>query len=125
MTRRLVTTIITRTLLVIGALLCLVFGYWIIQIALAPVTVPPPPPARKNVTFDARLDVSKNAQFTELKTIGPIDVDVPQTGRDNPFVPAGQPSIQGAPTQPPTVTSTAGIRGATSTQAAAPTSTTP
>ncbi len=122
MNQRLLTTIISRVLLVIGAGLCLVFGYWIIQMSLSPVSVPPPPPARKNVTFDARLDISKNDTFTQLHSIGPLEVDVPPTGRENPFAPAVAPVVVTAPVA--IIATSTPVTNATST-IASPTSTIP
>lgn len=97
--------------------MCLIFGYWIVQMTLAPVAVPPSAPARKNVTFDARLDISKNATFTQLKSIGPMEVDVPPTGRDNPFAPVtAQVAATGEAPVVTTSTATSTLAAPSSTQ---------
>jgi hypothetical protein len=83
-------TLFSRILLIVGGLLAVLSVYWLVQVSLAPVSVPPAPGARGVIRFDPKLDVSKNELFFRLRSLGPQDVSIPSLGRANPFLPIVQ-----------------------------------
>lgn len=107
--------VISRSLIVAAACAALYFGYSLVGIFFSPVPVPPVMPAKRSVTFDAALDVSKKTTFEQLRSLGPVNVSTTNLGRDNPFMPLPT-SSQAVEVQPTMV-------GATSTNSTAPTST--
>ena len=80
-------TIFARILVVLIAAVVVYVAYLFVQVALAPVPVPPAQQVQKSVTFDTRLDVSKNSDFTTLRPLVPQTIDTANLGRANPFVP--------------------------------------
>ncbi len=86
MTRKFLTTLFSRILFVLGGGGIVVFAYTLILTLLAPVSVPPAPPAPASVSFDPTLDVTKNAIFDRLRQIGPPSVEIGAIGRPNPFI---------------------------------------
>lgn len=79
-------SIFSRILMIVGALAVVGFTYWFITTSLAPLPVPEAPPARGNVRFDPRVDVSKNPSFQQLYPLGPMTIVPPTTiGRQDPF----------------------------------------
>lgn len=86
-------TLFSRLLLIVGGLLAVLSVYWLVQVSLAPVSVPPAPGARGVIRFDPNLDVSKNELFFRLRSLGPQEVATPSLGRANPFLPIIQTPI--------------------------------
>lgn len=98
--------------MVLGALAVCGTVFWFIYTSLGPVDVPPPPPSRKALKFDAQADVSRNEVFGRLRLlVENPNLEPPEIGRPNPFIPVPKPQVL------PAATST------TSTPSAAPTST--
>lgn len=116
MSRSTVTLVISRVLFIAGGVGVLVFGYWFVQTALAPVPVPPAPIAPKSVTFDRSLDISKSDTFNSLHPLGPSDTSPQALGRTNPFMKA-EPPIRIPETNAlnATTTATSTVNTATST----------
>jgi hypothetical protein len=86
-------SLFSRSLTVIGVLAVLLSSYWFITTSLTPYPVPPAPPRRTSVTFDPKVDVSKNTVFSRLRPLSGFDVEVGQTGRSNPFTPPAPTAI--------------------------------
>ncbi|MCC7357434.1 hypothetical protein IT408_02910 [Candidatus Uhrbacteria bacterium] len=80
-------SLFSRILTVVGVLAVLISSYWFITSSLAPYPVPPTPPNRTSVTFDPKVDVSKDKVFSSLRPLSGLEVEVGQTGRSNPFTP--------------------------------------
>jgi hypothetical protein len=93
MSTKLAPSIFSRLLLVVAALLVVVFTYWLIATLLAPASVPLAPGSRGVVSFDPKLDVSKDETFFRLQPLGPLDPTKTPSGRTNPFVPPLPPAI--------------------------------
>lgn len=72
---------------VIMVVACLVAAFWVGLQALEPVPVPPLPPAKAQVRFDPKVDVSNNPMFKRLEPLGPGAVEAGTLGRVNPFAP--------------------------------------
>lgn len=94
-------SLFSRILIIVGCLSVVGLSYWFVQTSLAPVPVPPVPPARGKVQFDPKLDVSKNTVFFNLRQMGPEVVEPLAIGRPNPFAPV-------LPVLPPPVVTTTG-----------------
>ena len=97
MKKPLLKVILLRTALVIAALAVIYFGYLLVGIYLSPVPVPPAVRAKKSVTFDPALDVSKQPTFTQLQSLGAVNVSTTNLGRDNPFLPVPTTTPPAAP----------------------------
>lgn len=80
-------SLFARITTVIMLLACLAVAFWVISQALEPVAVPPSPPAKAQVRFDPRVDVSQNTVFQRLEPLGPAIIEPGKMGRTNPFVP--------------------------------------
>jgi hypothetical protein len=100
-------SIFSRILFIIAGLVVIGLTAWFIQTSLVPVEAPLPVIARKAVSFDKKLDVSKNETFFRLRPLGPMDIQPHNAGRANPFVPVPPPV--------PVATSTATTTPATAT----------
>lgn len=74
-------------MMIIGALAVIVFAYWFLSTSLSPVEVPPLVLSRKDVKFDPKVDMSKNAKFLRLKPLGDGVPELTGLGRSNPFLP--------------------------------------
>jgi|GEM_PF-1373965 len=83
----------SRIITIVGVFAVLGAAYWFITTSLTPVPVPPVPPQRASVRFDPRVDVSKDAVFTNLHPLSALSVNVGEMGRVNPFVPAPPAAI--------------------------------
>lgn len=76
--------------LVVGG--TLVAAYRVVSLALEPVAVPSIPPIKKDVQFNPKGDVSKNAVFGSLRPVGPEAVVPGTVGKANPFTPPYVPT---------------------------------
>ena len=116
-------SLFSRILLAIMGLALIVMAYWFITTALTPVPVPPVPPAKGAVSFDAKADVSKDALFQRLRPLAPSTVDVGATGRLNPFVPPAPTPVvvsSTATTTVPSATSTETMQSPSTTNPTTP-----
>ncbi len=86
-------SLFSRSLTVIGVLTVLISSYWFITTSLTPYPVPPAPPRRASVTFDPKVDVSKDKVFSQLRPLSALEVEVGQTGRSNPFTPPAPTAV--------------------------------
>lgn len=87
MSKPIASTLFARLLLVVAGLIVIGFTYWLIATFLAPASAPPAPASRGSVTFDPKLDVSRNEIFFRMRPLGTLDPNRPVAGRPNPFVP--------------------------------------
>lgn len=92
------TSLFSRLLTIVGVLSVLIAAYWFITTSLTPYPVPPTPPRRGAVTFDPKVDVSKDAVFRNLRPLAGFEVEIGQMGRSNPFVPPAPAPIIISPT---------------------------
>ncbi len=96
--------LVSRILLIVGALAVIGLSYWFIRTSLAPVAIPPVSVTRSAATFDPAADVTKNATFDTLHPLGPDLITPTVMGREDPFAPVPVTSI--ATTSTGTATST-------------------
>lgn len=78
--------LIHRLVLVFSALAVVGIVVWIGMKVLAPVEVPPAPPPKAHVTFDAKSDIRSNNLFLRLKEFIIGDIDIGLIGNPLPFV---------------------------------------
>jgi len=79
--------LISRILMLLLAVACILAAFWFGSQALEPVPVPPSAPMRSQVIFNRSADVSQNPAFTRLEPLGPETVEAGTLGRMNPFAP--------------------------------------
>lgn len=116
MKKPLLKVILLRSALVVAACAVVYFGYLLVGIYLSPVPVPPAIPAKKSVTFDPALDVSKQPTFTQLQSLGAVNVSSTNLGRDNPFLPVVTSTLTSS-APPSSVTNQTEVATATTTTA--------
>lgn len=87
MAQRFASSLFSKLMTVIMVVACLVAAFWVALQALEPVPVPPLPPAKAQVKFDPKVDVSNNAMFKRLEPLGPGAIEAGTLGRVNPFAP--------------------------------------
>jgi hypothetical protein len=92
------TSVFSRILTIVGVLSVLIAAYWFITTSLTPYPVPPAAPRRGAVTFDPKVDVSKDAVFRTLRPLAGFEVEIGQIGRPNPFVPPAPSPLIISPT---------------------------
>lgn len=86
-------SLFSRLLVVVALLMIIGLGYWFVQTSFAPVPVPSAAVSRGTVRFDPALDVSKNELFFHLRPLGDQDIQLPNLGRPNPFIPIPPPPV--------------------------------
>ncbi len=96
MTKRAIFSLLSRVVFLLIGAGVVGAAYTFIRIVLAPVAVPPAPPASHAVTFDPKLDVTKNEIFGRLRSVGPSAIEVGKLGRENPFIPVPTSSAEQA-----------------------------
>ncbi len=106
-------TVFSRILLVIAALSVIGLTYWFIATSLAPISVPPPSTNHGTVHFDPAADITKHAEFSRMRLLGPTEVVPANLGRRDPFLPVPK-AVSASSTTSTSVTS-AGIVKTTST----------
>lgn len=84
---RILPPLFSRLLTILVALGCVGAALWMGYAFLQPIPIPPLPPSRAAVRFDARVDVSKNAVFQHLEPVGLEPLSLDGLGRLNPFAP--------------------------------------
>lgn len=99
-------SVFSRLITVVAVLSVLVSAYWFITSSLAPYPVPLAPPQRGAVTFDPKVDVSKDAIFAKLRPLSGLEIEVGETGRANPFIPPAPAPIIITPTTTQQATTT-------------------
>ncbi len=107
MTKKTVFAALGRVLFLLVGAGVIAVAYGLVQIALAPVPVPPVPPSPASVSFDPKLDVTKNDAFARLRPEGPPTIETGLLGRQNPFIPPPTATaVEVPPTATPTPTTT-------------------
>jgi hypothetical protein len=87
MPQRVTPPLISRILMLLLAVACVLAAFWFGSQALEPVPIPPAAPTRSKVIFNRNADVSQNPTFTQLQPLGPETVEAGTLGRMNPFAP--------------------------------------